>query len=263
MEIHAIQTPVIKAGDDLVSTFVSSLESSGLALSPGDIVVVAETVVATAQGRIVDLQDVTGVPEGATVMAKKYNMDPRLVKVVMDESDDILGGVDHVVLTRKDGLLLANAGIDASNAGGGTNVCLLPRAPWDSIRAFRAALERASNVHPLGAILADSRVQPLKRGVIGGALAVSGFHPVLDKRGQKDLFGRTLLITQIAVADDLTSAAEIMMGEADEQTPFVLIKGAPVTFVDDDQIDNTSMLMPESECLFMGIFKEYVEKNSR
>ncbi|MBN2153639.1 MAG: coenzyme F420-0:L-glutamate ligase, partial [Candidatus Lokiarchaeota archaeon] len=108
-------------------------------------------------------------------------------------------------------------------------------------------------------MIIDSRVQPLKVGVIGGALAVSGFQPVEDIRGQEDIFGRALLIKQIAVADDLSSAAEIAMREAAEQTPFVLIHGAPVKLVPDDQIKEDAMLMPMDECLFMNVFKNYTK----
>lgn len=257
MHLQAIRTPVIRPGDDIASVLVNCLEEQGIKLHPRDVIVVAETVMATAQRRIVDLDTITDVPPVAEALARKHRMDPRLVNLVMQESDEILGGVDHVLLARKDGLLLANAGIDASNSGGENMVSLLPASPWEATSAFRHAVERMTGVSPLCAILADSRVQPLKRGVIGGAIAVSGFQPIEDKRGQRDLFGRPLVITQVAVADDLTSAAEILMGEADEQTPFVLIRGAPVTIVSDDRIDRASMLMPEDECLFVNVFKHW------
>ena len=166
-----------------------------------------------------------------------------------------------MLLTRAQGLLLANAGVDSSNSGGGSNVVLLPSDIWGSIREFRESLEKKSGIKPLGAILADSRVQPLKKGVIGGALSVSGFMPIEDRRGIRDIFGRPLVITQIAVADDLTSAAELLMGEANEQTPFVLARDAPVTFVDDNEIEEGTMLMPVDECLFMNIFKNYKKED--
>ncbi|MBD3188224.1 coenzyme F420-0:L-glutamate ligase [Candidatus Bathyarchaeota archaeon] len=257
MFIRAIKTPVIQPGNDLVQVFLESLEKAGESLLPGDIVVIAETVMATAQGRVVDLKSITDPCDEAKEIAKKFNMDPRLVQIIIAESDEILGGVDHVILARSHGLLLANAGVDASNSGGGTLVSLLPDDLWGSIRQFREELSKKAAVEPIGAILADSRVQPLKKGVLGGALAVSGFVPVEDKRGQVDLFGRPLVITQIAVADDLTSAAELLMGEANEQTPFVLIREAPVHFERDDKIDVKSMEMAPDKCLFMNIFSRY------
>ncbi|MHA1792650.1 MAG: coenzyme F420-0:L-glutamate ligase [Promethearchaeota archaeon] len=260
MEIHAIKTPIIKPGDDLVQVLLDALKDHELELSEKDIIVIAETVMATSQGRIIDLNEIKEISGKANELARKYKMDPRVVMLVLKESDEILGGVDHVVLARTKGLLLANAGIDASNSGGKDKVSLLPEHPWKSIREFRKRLEITSGVKPLGAILADSRVQPLKKGVVGGALSVSGFLPIEDKRGKRDLFGRPLRITQIAIADDLTSAAELLMGEADEQKPFVIIHDAPVSFVNDDDVDESIMLMPEEECLFMNIFKEYLDE---
>ncbi|MHA1371084.1 MAG: coenzyme F420-0:L-glutamate ligase [Promethearchaeota archaeon] len=262
MEIISIKTPIIKIGDDLLKIFLDSIEEMNVHIQSGDIIAVAETVMATGQGRIVDLDDVKIISEKAKELANKYDMNPKIVQIIMNEADEIVGGVDHVLLTKKSGLLLANAGVDASNAGGISKLALLPKNPWNSIQEFRIRLEQATNTRPLGSLLIDSRVQPLKKGVIGGALAVSGFKPVEDKRGVKDLFGRPLLITQIAVADDLASAAELMMGEADEQTPFVLIRDAPVKFVDDSEIKRNVMEMPEDECLFMNVFKEY-RKNTK
>ncbi|MHA1684762.1 MAG: coenzyme F420-0:L-glutamate ligase [Promethearchaeota archaeon] len=260
MEIFPVRTPIIKPGDDLIDVLLQSLDEQGKILRGGDIVVLAETVMATVQGRLVNLDGVDEICTRARSIAGRFNMDPRLVKVIIDESDEILGGVDHVLLARARGLLLANAGLDASNSGGGSWISLLPEKLWSSIREFRRKLEARSGTSPLGAILADSRVQPLKKGVIGGALAVSGFQPVVDRRGQEDLFGRPLVITQVAVADDLTSAAELLMGEADEQTPFVIIRGAPVEFIPDENIDEDSMKMSIDECLFMNVFKDYKNK---
>ncbi len=261
MNISAIKTPIIKPGDNLIRILLDSMKSQKMSLKPGDIIVAGEKVVATAQNRIIDLDTIADadVPDKAKKIGEKYHIDPRKVKVIMDESEEILGGVDTVLLTKSYGLLLANAGIDSSNAGKSTNVILFPADLWGTTRQLRAALEKASGVKPLGFMIIDSRVQPLKVGVIGNALAVSGFQPVEDLRGQKDIFGRVLLIKQIAVADDLSSAAEIIMREAAEQTPFVLVHDAPVKLVSDDQIKEDALIMPMDECLFMHVFKNYTK----
>ena len=122
---------------------------------------------------------------------------------------------------------------------------------------MRNSIRKQSGIKELGVIIADSRVQPMKRGVIGVAIAVSGFDPIEDNRGKKDLFGRVLEITTRAVADDIVSGAELLMGEADEQIPVVLVRGAPVTFTD-REINPDEMLMPRDECLFMNVFKDLV-----
>jgi coenzyme F420-0:L-glutamate ligase / coenzyme F420-1:gamma-L-glutamate ligase len=261
MDIKAVKTPVIKPGDDIIKIFLESLDECNISLQEGDIIAVGEKVIATAQGRIVDLETITDVSDQAKQIGSKYKIDPRKVQVIMGESEEILGGVDTVLLTRSYGLLLANAGIDSSNSAGNasddTSVILFPSDLWGTIRKFRVDLEAASGMSPLGALLIDSRVQPLKVGVIGGAVAVSGFQPIEDLRGVKDIFGRVLLIKQMALADDLSSAAEIMMREAAEQTPFVVIHDAPVQFCPDEEIKEDAMLMPMDEDLFMNVFKNY------
>ncbi len=133
------------------------------------------------------------------------------------------------------------------------NVVFLPKDLQKTADSIRQQLEKRHKVK-IGIILADSRVQPLKVGVIGMALAVSGFQPVIDCRGRKDLFGRVLRIKQMAVADDIASAAELLMGECDEAVPFALVRGAPVNFTDDTPV---SMVMTASECLFMNVFAKF------
>jgi len=255
MELHPIKTPIIYAKDDLIKITLESIEQANLKLQENDILVFAETVVGTAQNRIIDVEDVKNVSVKAKELAEKYVMDPRFVQIILEEADVILGGVRTVLLTQKEGVLIANAGADKSNSGGLTKIKLFPEKLYETAREMRDSLKKASGVKELGVIIADSRVQPMKRGVIGVAIAVSGFDPIEDNRGRKDLFGRELEITTRAVADDIVSAAELLMGEADEQIPIVLIRGAPVNFTD-REIGKYDMLMPRDECLFMNVFKD-------
>jgi coenzyme F420-0:L-glutamate ligase len=186
-------------------------------------------------------------------------MDARLCELVLQESGAILGGVDHVLLAEVSGLLIANAGIDQSNAGGDDKVVLLPKDLQKSADEIRAQLEERDGVK-IGVILADSRVQPLKVGVIGMALSVSGFVPIIDCRGKTDLFGRVLRFKQMAVADDIASAAELLMGECDEAVPFALARGAPIILTDEPPV---SMVMPARDCLFMNILTNYFVKEPK
>lgn len=257
MELFPIKTPIIYAGQDLVKITLDSIRSANLILQENDILVFAETVVGTAQNRIIDVKDVKNVSEKAKELAEKYFMDPRFVQIILEEADVILGGVKTVLLTQKEGVLIANAGADKSNSGGMTKIKLFPAKLYQTAREMRDALQKASGVKELGVIIADSRVQPMKRGVIGVAIAVAGFEPIEDNRGRKDLFGRELEITTRAVADDIVSAAEILMGESDEQIPVVLVRKAPVKFTD-RKIEKNEMLMPRDECLFMNVFKDLV-----
>ena len=253
MQIFGLKTAIIHPNEDLIAHIEQSLENANLTLQDQDILVLGETVVATTQGRVIDLKTVKKIRPDAIALAKQYQMDPRLVELVLQECSAVLGGVDHVLLAEVGGLLIANAGIDQSNAGGDEKVVFLPKDLQHTADAIRKQLEQRQKVK-IGIILADSRVQPLKVGLIGMALAVSGFQPLIDCRGRTDLFGRVMLIKQMAVADDIASAAELLMGECDESVPFALVRGAPVNFSDETPV---SMVMPASECLFMNIFAKF------
>jgi coenzyme F420-0:L-glutamate ligase/coenzyme F420-1:gamma-L-glutamate ligase len=257
MELYAIKTPIIHVGEDLIKITLESIKQANLVIQEQDILVFAETVVGTAQRRIIDINDVKHISEKAKELAEKYFMDPKFVQIILEEADVILGGVRTVLLTEKEGVLIANAGADKSNSGGMSKVALFPEKLYETARKMREMLMKASKVKELGIIIADSRVQPMKRGVIGVAISLAGIEPIDDNRGRKDLFGRELEITTRAVADDIVSAAELLMGEADEQTPIVLVRGAPVNFTD-REIRKEEMLMPRDECLFMNVFKDLV-----
>jgi coenzyme F420-0:L-glutamate ligase/coenzyme F420-1:gamma-L-glutamate ligase len=257
MEIHAIKTPIIKPNDDLVQIAMDSLNSAGFTLNEKDILVFAETVVGTAQNRVLDYSEIKSASDEALKLGKKYKLDPKFVQIILEEADVVLGGVEGVLLTEKDGVLIANAGIDQSNSGGLSKYVFFPRDPQGTAAEIRQKLMQIKKIKNLGIIIADSRVQPMKRGVIGVAIGVSGFEPIIDIRGKKDLFGRVLKFKTISIVDDLSSAAETVIGEADEQTPIALIRNAPVTFTN-RKIDVKEMIMPRNECLFMNVFKDLI-----
>ncbi len=167
----------------------------------------------------------------------------------MRESDEIIGGIPGVVVTITKGVLSPSAGIDNSNAPEG-HVVLLPEDPKKSAMEIRNKL-MAEYGFNIAVIIGDSRTQPLRLGCVGIALACAGIEAVEDVRGKKDLFVKPLLITRRATADNLVSAAQIIMGEADESTPAVLIRDAPVRFVEgSDDIPTIS----RNECLYFACF---------
>jgi len=245
-----LKTPIIKNGDSIGEMLYKRLKELKVSLDNGDVIVVAETPVAMAEGNVVNLEEI--IPSArAKELATKYQMDPRVVEVVIGEADEILGGVTGVLLTIKYDTLIANAGADLSNATLG-HMVLYPKDPLKSAQAIKQYLEGKFH-KKIAVIIADSRVQPLRRGTIGVALAAAGMEPIEDFRGRKDLFGRELKIKFRAVADDLTSAAELLMGEAAEQIPAVLIKGAPVRLTENPSFN---MAIAKSECLFMNCFSK-------
>ncbi len=258
MELFGIKTPIIKPGDDLVEILLSALSQQEMALLSCDILVIAETAVATAQNRIQELASISVSPR-AQELADLYDLEAPLAQLILDEADEILGGISHVLLTLKDNILLANAGIDRSNAPLG-HVVLLPSQPTETAWQIKTGLE-AKTGHEIGIIIADSRTQPLRLGTVGLAVASAGIEAIKDFRGHPDLFDRPLRITRSAVADNLASAAQLLLGEANEQIPFVVIRDAPVDFTK-RRIQSTELTISRQECLYMAIFEQYSHRTS-
>ncbi len=254
MELFEIKLPLIKENDDLLKIIITNIRKTVGSLNEGDIIVIAEKVVATSQGRVKKLSEVKHISNQAKDLARQYNMDERYVKLILDEASMVLGGMKHVILTKVNDFLIANAGIDQSNAGGG-KVVLLPKNLDEVIWKFWKTLKKEFKLNNLGIIIADSRVQPLRKGTIGIAIATAGFEPIEDLRGKPDLFNRPLEITMRAIADDLASAAQFLLSEADKQTPVVIIRGTDLEFTEKPKL---TMEMPPEECLYMNIFSKYL-----
>ena len=221
-------------------------ERLGNRLRDGDVLVISSKFVAISEGRAVRLGSVK-VGGKAKELAAKYGMDPRLCELVVRESDEIIGGIPGFVLTSKDGLLTPNAGIDKSNVTHGT-VVLYPRKPEVSAWRIREALRFSKGVS-IGVVICDSGLSPTRRGTTGVAVASSGVEAVLDMRGKADLFGNVLKVTAQGVADDLSSAAEILMGESDEATPIVLVRGLRRSLLMDTVYDGKRFAISMEECV--------------
>lgn len=255
MELFPIKTKIIMPDDDIMAVIFDAMKKQNLKFQDNDILVIAETPIGTTEGCTIKLSDIKPSEE-AIKLAKKYELLPEIAQLVLDESDEILGGIPHVVLTIKYNTLMANAGVDKSNVPEGY-AQILPKNPAKSAEKIRKIVKEKTG-KSIGVIIADSRTQPLRVGNIGMALAVAGFVPVEDERGKEDLFGKPLRITRRAVADNLTSAAEVLMGESNESVPAVLIRGAPVTFVD-KTFESKDMWMPPDQCMYMNIFEQWHE----
>ena len=253
MQVIPIKTRIITPEDSIIDVILKGVNDAGFDLKDNDILVVAETPLGTTEGRIVTLSDVHPSPE-AKALARKYDVSPEMAELVIQEADEILGGIPHVVLTIKNNTLMANAGVDKSNVPLG-HASLLPLDTRASAERLRNEV-RSRLGKTIGVLVIDSRTQPLRLGNVGMALGVSGFYPVADDRGRKDLFGNELRITRRAIADNLASACTLVMGESDESTPAVLVRNAPVEFVD-KSFDSAEMWIPPSECMYMAIFDEW------
>ncbi|MDP2767282.1 MAG: coenzyme F420-0:L-glutamate ligase [Candidatus Methanoperedens sp.] len=249
MQLFGIKTPLIVPGDDIAEVLIEALKTLDIKPKDNDIIVLAESAVASAEGRVVELESIAPSKK-AIELSRLYETDPRKMELIMQESDEILGGIPGVVVTITKGVLSPSAGIDNSNAPEG-HVVLLPENPKMSAVEIRKKLMAEYNC-TLAVIIGDSRTQPLRLGCVGIALGCAGIEPVEDVRGKKDLFGKPLLITRRATTDNLVSAAQIIMGEADESTPAVLIRDAPVRFIEGSEDIPT---ISKGECLYFGCFR--------
>jgi coenzyme F420-0:L-glutamate ligase/coenzyme F420-1:gamma-L-glutamate ligase len=250
MKLYAIKTRQVKANDDIVQLALNALEKQNLQLEDNDVLAFASKIVAYAEGRLIRLADVEP-SQKAKRLAKEFSLQPEFAELILREADKIYGGVKKAVLTLRDGILTANAGIDNKNAAPGFAV-LWPLNPREWARKTREDIKHETGKQ-VGVLIVDSGLMPLRIGTSGLALAVAGFKPIRDTRGWKDIYGKPLIITRHAIADNLASAAHLLMGEAAEKTPIVLIKDAPVDF-DGGAYDAEEMAMPFKECIFMGTF---------
>jgi coenzyme F420-0:L-glutamate ligase / coenzyme F420-1:gamma-L-glutamate ligase len=219
--------PAIRAGDDLARILGDALEAAGLRLRHGDVLVVTHKVVSKAEGCSVALADVTPSPR-AWELAAATGKDPRLVEVILSESREVLRFRPGLIIAEhRLGMVVANAGVDQSNVlqdEDAPRVLLLPKDPDASSAALLAALQERFGAK-LAVVVSDSVGRAWRNGVVGLALGAAGLPALLDLRGRRDLEGRALQVTQVALADEIASAAELLMGEADEGRPAVLVRG--------------------------------------
>ena len=217
--------PEIRAGDDLAATVFDGLERSKLGLADGDVLVLAQKIVSKSEGRAVELASVTP-SQRALELAAITGRDARVLELVLAESTSVIRcKKDVIVVEHRLGYVMANAGIDISNVeGGGETVLLLPLDPDASCARLRAALRDRADV---GIVINDSFGRAWRNGVAGVALGVAGLPGVVDMRGRPDRFGRALQVTQIGFADEIASAASLLMGHADEGYPVIHARGVP------------------------------------
>ena len=219
--------PLVRPRDDLAGLLISACERSTLIPADGDILVVAQKVVSKAQGRYVDLAGV--VPSArAQQLAAEVNKDPRLVEVILRESRRVVRHRPGVLIVEhRLGFVLANAGVDRSNVdpqAGIEPVLLLPNDP-DGSAATLLARFAAHFKKTLAVVITDSFGRAWRRGTVGVALGAAGLPAVMDLRGRPDLFGHALRVTQTGFADEIAAAASLLMGQADEGMPTVLVRG--------------------------------------
>lgn len=225
LTVIPVRAPVQYAPFDLYGTLVESIAASGEPLQDGDILAVSSKYTAISEGRVVKLADVVVSPTGAA-LAARYQMLPQMAELVLQESDHVLGGIHGFMLTAQHGIVQPNAGLDRSNIPNGY-VVLFPKEPYKSASGIRHAMRDTLGVD-IGVIVTDSWLMPGRLGTSGVALATAGFRPLKDERGKADLFGNLMQVTVRGIADTICAAAELVMGERDEATPFAIVRNTGV-----------------------------------
>ncbi len=221
---------------------------AGGQLGDGDVLVISSKFVAISEGRVVALETVK-IGERALKLSGVYGLQPELCELIVRESDEIIGGVRGFILAVKDGLLTPNAGIDKSNMEHG-KVVLYPRRPAESADALLETIKFRRGLD-VGIVISDSRLMPTRRGTVGVAIAAAGIEAILDLRGRPDLFGNVLRVTSQAIADDLCSGAQILMGEADDGVPIVIVRGLRRKLLKKASYSSVSFSIPTDQCLYL------------
>ncbi len=219
--------PIVRPGDDLARLMIGACENNALAPADGDVIVVAQKIVSKAEGRYVDLAKIRPSPR-AINLAAEVDKDARLVEVILAESRRVVRRRPGVLIVEhRLGFIMANAGVDRSNIEAdiaAEPVLLLPRDPDASARRLHEHLA-AHFGSRLGVIISDSWGRAWRQGTVGVALGIAGLPALLDMRGRPDLFGHELRVTQTGFGDEIASAASLVMGQADEGRPAVLVRG--------------------------------------
>jgi coenzyme F420-0:L-glutamate ligase/coenzyme F420-1:gamma-L-glutamate ligase len=239
--------PMVQKGDDIAGMIGDALR--GYAPRDGDVVVVAQKIVSKAEGRSVEIASV--VPsDRARALAEEIGKDPRLVEIVLGESARVVRSRPNLLIVEhKLGFVMANAGVDQSNVApqdGVARALLLPVDPDASAEALRAGLSRRFGAK-LAVVINDSFGRAWRRGTAGIAIGAAGLPSLIDLRGSPDLFGRTLEVSVIGFADEIAAAASLLMGQADEARPVVLVRGLKWTVPDTPAAE---LVRPPSEDLF-------------
>jgi coenzyme F420-0:L-glutamate ligase / coenzyme F420-1:gamma-L-glutamate ligase len=243
--------PIVQTGDDLIGIISDGLTQGNITLQAGDILVLAQKIVSKAEGRGVNLASIQPSPQ-AIELANRIEKDPRVIELVLRESNQIIRTrKGTIIVEHRLGFICANAGIDHSNVAGDGDtteewVLLLPENPDESAQIIRNKLESKSGTQ-LGVMIIDSHGRAWREGVVGVAIGLSGIPGLVDMRGKSDLFGYSLKITTIGAADELAAAASLVMGQANEATPIVHVRGFPYALREGNLKE---LLRPKDQDLF-------------
>jgi coenzyme F420-0:L-glutamate ligase/coenzyme F420-1:gamma-L-glutamate ligase len=215
--------PLIESGDNIAETIVEISKRNGLKIEDGDIIVAAQKIFSKAENRVVTLKDV--VPsKKAKQIAKLTRKSPKFAELVLREAENVIKASREILIVKdKRGLICINAGIDKSNVKGRGKFALLPENPDRSAKKCQMEIKKLTGKN-VAVIICDTYSRPFRRGQVNFAIGMAGIKPFRDYRGKKDLFGQILKVKNVAVADEIAAAAELLMGQAKEATPVIILR---------------------------------------
>jgi coenzyme F420-0:L-glutamate ligase/coenzyme F420-1:gamma-L-glutamate ligase len=225
VEIIAVENlPLFQEGDNIGQLICEAAQKQNTPIEENDVIVITHVAVSKAEGNIVNLDEV--VPSvRAMEIGAKVGKEPAMVEVILRETKEIVRmGPNSLIVETKNGIVSANAGVDRSNVKGDRNVALLPADPDETARGIRREIKKLTS-HKVAVIVSDTHGRPLRMGEINISVGIAGFKPIRDRRGERDLFGYILHVKQTCIADELASAAELVIGQANEGIPAAIIRG--------------------------------------
>lgn len=223
LEIIPIEgMPLVKELDDLPELILTTLLAGTQEPKSGDILIVSHSIVSVAEGRVFDIEAMD-ISDKARMIAEKTGQEPEKVELALREADKIIRETPVLITQTRQGIITDYSGVDSCNAPSGKLIAL-PKDPDDSANKLHVMLSKAFGFH-LPVIICDTQGRPWRNGAINLAIGIAGMSPFRDNRGKEDLYGRELNSSLVCLADELASAAELVMGQADEGIPIVLIRG--------------------------------------
>ncbi len=262
MEFYGVKLPLVKNGDDYVKIIVDSIQNSGHPIEENDILVIASKVVSSALGLMADMSKIKPKRKAISI-AKKFGLNPAHVQLILDEADEVYGGVAYrnprfaVFWTRKGGAFEINSGVDIKNSPIGQETVDLPE-PNKIADDIRKRVRELTG-KKVGTLIIDSNWYPLRNGSTGFTVGLAGFEPVknctIDENGKPayDIYGRPVPLARHNVADDVASGAHLLIGEAGERVGVVVAKHVPAAFTDHPDLE--ALMLKPNECTIMRTFR--------
>jgi len=240
--------PLIKPGQDLSKEIIKAISSESIEVDDGDVIAIAQKIVSKSENRYLDISLISPSDEAIT-LSKQIDKDPKFIQAILNESKKVVRyRMGVLIVEHKLGFIHANAGIDRSNIDQEQDiVLLLPEDPDASAKAISKSLSKFFTKN-ISVIITDTMGRPFRNGIVGFTIGSHNIECLLDERGKKDLYGNKLRITQIGIADELAAASSLLMGQAAQKKPVILIKG--YQFKQNNLSDSQSLIRGEEEDLF-------------